>query len=114
MFEHLRTSVVALSCLFRSVPLILAARPRTPLRVLAIMALDTVHSLRYGRRIPRAQVALLAEFLDFGACANADCDRKPLCPSEYAALRASLVAAGMNKHLDDYLCQLRRLERERP
>jgi len=114
MSEHIRTSLVALRCLIRSLPLFLAARPRTPLRVLAIMALDTVHTLRHGRRMPRSRIRGLAQFLDFGACANADCDGKPICPSEYAALRESLIAAGMGGQIDDYVRQVRRLENQRP
>jgi hypothetical protein len=114
MFEHIRTSAIALSCLIRGLPLLFARRPRTPLRTLAIMALDTVHTLRHGRPMPRSRVFVLAQFLDFGACANADCDRKPLCQSEYAALRASLAAAGMGGHTADYLRELRRLENKRP
>lgn len=114
MCEHLRTGLVALSAFVRNLPLVLAGRPRTPLRVLAIMALDTVHALRRGRPIPRSRVDILARFLDFGACTNADCDRKPLCRIEYGSLLASLADAGVHKQVDDYLCQLRRLERKRP
>lgn len=114
MYEHIRAGLIALGSLIRGLPLFVARHPRTPLRVLAIMALDTVHTLRHGRRIPRSRIRLLAQFLDFGSCANADCDGKALCRPEYAVLRESLVAAGMDAQVDDYLCQLRRREHHRP
>lgn len=114
MFDRISPGIVALRCLIRGLPLLLAQRPKTPLRVLAIMALDTVHRLRCGRPMSRSRIRAVAEFLDFGACANAVWDGKPRCQSHVAAMRRSLDAAGAGPQIDEYLRQLRRLESRRP
>ena len=87
---RMRSSLVAMACLLRGLPLFFRAAPRTPLRVLCIIALDTVHVLRNAHRLPRTQCRQLATFLDFQACTNAVWDGKDLCAAEYRALRQRL------------------------
>jgi hypothetical protein len=90
------------------------AAPRTPLRVLAIIALDTVHVLRTSRRLPRRRLAELAMVLDFQAWTNAAWDRKDLCQPEYRASLRRLEQAGLGLYIEDYLRRLRALESRRP
>jgi hypothetical protein len=107
-------SLVSLACLLRGLPLFWRAAPRTPLRVLGIVALDTLHVLRYSRPLSRRRISELAMFLDLEGCANAAWDRKPRCEEEFEAIRQRLQHAGLGSCLDAYLAQLRELEGHRP
>lgn len=112
--SDLRSGLVAARCLMRGVPLFFCNAPRTPLRVLAIIALDTVHTLRSSRPMPRKRLDELALVLDFQACTNAAWDRKQVCQEEYQASRRRLEQVGLGRYLDEYLGHLRELERRRP
>jgi hypothetical protein len=103
-----------MACLFRGLPLFFGAAPKTPLRVLCIIALDTVHVLRNTQRLPPKRREQLATFLDFQACTNAVWDGKDLCPGEYRALRQRLEKAGLGSRLTEYLSRLGELESRRP
>ena len=95
-------------------PLFFCAAPRTPLRVLCIIALDTLHVLRHSEPLPRKRINELATFLDFQACTNAAWDRKDLCEAQYRAVRQRLEKAGLGVWIEEYLGRLRELERRRP
>lgn len=110
----LRAGLVSLACFLRALPLFFRATPATPLRVLCIVALDTIHALRCSRPIPARRRAELAAFLDFQACTNAAWDRKPLRAAEYQALRQRLESAGLGPWVAEYLARLHPLETERP
>jgi hypothetical protein len=110
----LREGVVSITCLLRGLPLFFSAAPGTPLRVLCVIALDTIHVLRHSQPLSRQRRAELAAFLDFQACTNAVWDRKPLCAAEYQALRQGLERAGLGLWITEYLCRLRELETRRP
>jgi hypothetical protein len=88
--------------------------PKTPLRVLCIIALDTVHVLRNAQPLPRRRCKQLATFLDFQACTNAVWDGKDPCAQEYRALRQRLERAGLGVWITEYLSRLRELETRRP
>jgi hypothetical protein len=107
-------SLVSVACLLRGLPLFFAAAPRTPLRVLGIIALNTIHLLRHSRPLTRTRIRELAMFLDLEGCANADWDRKDLCAAEYQALRHRLEMAGLGLCIEEYLGRLRDLESRRP
>ncbi len=111
---RIRVSLVSLSCFLGSLPLFFSATPKTPLRVLCIIALDTVHVLRKGRPLSRSRCKQLAAFLDFQACTNAVWDGKDLCAHEYRALRQRLETIGLGVWMTEYLSRLRELERQRP
>jgi hypothetical protein len=96
------------------VPLFLSAVPRTPLRVLCIVALDTLRVLRHSQPLSRRRRQELATFLDFQACTNAVWDRKPLCAEEYRVQRQRLEAAGLGRWIAEYGVRLRELESRRP
>lgn len=112
--SDVKATAVSLACLIRGLPLFFGATPRTPLRVLGIIALDMLHVLRHARPLPRKRVSELAMFLDFEGCANAVWDRKEPCEPEYAAIRRNLDQAGLGLCLDAYLARLRALESRRP
>jgi hypothetical protein len=105
---------VSLACFLGGLPLFFCATPKTPLRVLCVIALDTVHLLRHGRRLPRSRCKQLAAFLDFQACTNAVWDGKDLCAPEYRALRQRLERVGLGVWITEYLSRLRELETRRP
>lgn len=106
--------LVSVMCFLRRLPLFFSSAPRTPLRVLCIIAFDTIHVLRYSTPLSRQRLGVLAAMLDFGACANAALDGKSYCPKVYQATRQRLQNAGMSPSVDEYLRQLRILERRRP
>jgi hypothetical protein len=105
---------VSLACFLRGLPLFFCARPKTPLRVLCLIALDTIHVLRHGRRLSRGKCQHLAACLDFQACTNALWDGKDLCAPEYRALRERLQVVGLGVWITEYLDRLRELETRRP
>jgi hypothetical protein len=111
---RIRASVVSLACFLGGLPLFVCATPKTPLRVLCIIALDTVHVLRNARRLPRSRRKQLAAFLDFQACTNAVWDGKDLCAPEYRALRHRLERVGLGVWITEYLTRLGELETRRP
>ena len=110
----LRASFAAVACLFRGLPLFFSAAPKTPLRVLCLIALDTVHVLRNARPLSRGRLKQLATLLDFQACTNAVWDRKNPCAGEYRKLRQRLTRAGLGAWVTEYLDRLRDLETRRP
>lgn len=116
MSDTLRECLVSVWCLLRHVPLFLRHpdHPKTPLRVLGIVAFDVLHVLRTSRTIAPSQVADLAAFLDFEGCANAEWDNKAHDAAECSAIRRRLEAAGRGRCVDDYLHQLREHEGRRP
>jgi hypothetical protein len=109
-----RASLVAAACLLRGLPRFFRSEPRTPLRVLCIVALDTLHTLRDSRRMPRERITELAALLDFQACTNAFWDRKTFSETEYEAIRQTLENAGLKPLVEDDLGRLRELETTRP
>jgi hypothetical protein len=110
----MRAAFTSLACLFRGVPFLFRAAPATPLRVLCIVALDTIHVRRHSSPLTRQRREELSILLDFQACTNAAWDDKPLRSSEYHAWRERLEAAGLASWIREYLERLRHLETERP
>jgi hypothetical protein len=114
MSDILRECVVSAFCLLRRLPLFFRASPKTPLRVLGIVAFDTLHMLRSSHPLPKYTVDELAAFLDFEGCANAEWDNKRLCETECRAIRQRLEDAGRGSCIEAYRHQLRELESRRP
>ena len=104
----------ALGSLSRSMPLVAAGSPKTPLRLLCIMAIETVHLRRYGRALSHASRKNLAHLLDFQACSNAMWDGKDHSPAESHALRHKLDDGGSAAVADEYLARLHEVETRRP
>lgn len=105
---------VAFKCVLRGLPLMFASFPGTPLRVLCIMAFDTVYSLRQSRGLPKPRIRNLALLLNFGATLNAAFDGKAFCPDEFRRLQQRLFDAGLLKTSNDYWQQIQQLESGRP
>lgn len=111
---RVRIGLVSVRCLLRGMPLFFRAAPRTPLRVLGIIALDTLHRLRHSEPLPRRRVRELAAFLDFQGCANAAWDHKAVSAAQYQAIRQQLEHAGLGSCIEAYLDRLEHLEGRRP
>lgn len=111
---RMRPSLVAITSLLRGLPLFFSEAPRTPLRVLAIVALDTLHVLRTSESLPQKRISELALLLDFQACTNAAWDHKELCEAEYVAIWQQLAQTALRCRIVDYLSRLRELESGRP
>ena len=107
-------SVVSAICFLRGLPLFFRAAPKTPLRVLGIIALDTLHVLRYSQPLPRKTISDLALFLDLAGYANAAWDHKRPCEEEYQAIRCRLESADLGARTEAYLGRLQELESGRP
>jgi hypothetical protein len=106
--------LIAVGSILRGLSLLVSARPRTPLRVLCIMALDTIHAIRKARPLPMPRIRMLAALLDFGACANAAFDNKGFCRHECRETLQLLDEAGIRSSVVEYLRRLRELESSRP
>lgn len=109
-----RISLVVTRCLLRGLPRFFSAAPKTPLRVLGIIALDSLRTLRTSQPLSRKRAGDLAKVLDFLGCTNAAWDHKHLCRTEHEAARERLHRAGLDAHIDAYLSRLRELESRRP
>jgi hypothetical protein len=111
---RLAASLAAVISFLRGLPLFVSGRPKTPLRVLCLMAFDTVHVLRYSRRLSSHTLQTLASLLDFAACANDFFDDNDFSRQEYWATRRRLEKARTSVAVNEYLSRLRDLENRRP
>ena len=110
----LRACLVSAGCFIRGLPLFFCTAPKTPLRVLGLIAFDMLSVLRHSRPLPRARVGELAMLLDFQGCTNAAWDGKEQCDAECQVLRQRLDEAGLSLCLEAYLGRLRDFESHRP
>lgn len=111
---RLKASLSAVLSFLRGLPLFVARRPRTPLRVLCILAFDTVHLFRYSRRMSKQTLENLALLLDFGASANDFFDKSGFSRQEYRATRRLLEKAQIGTTVNEYIIRLREIENRRP
>ena len=86
---RLAASLAAIISFWRGLPFLVAGRPKTPLRILCLMAFDTVHVLRYSHRLPSSTLQTLATLLDLGACANDFFDNN--CPASLLTVELELL-----------------------
>ncbi len=112
--DRISSTLISVTSVLRGLPLFFSARPKTPLRVLCVMAFDTLHMLRNSKRLPVVKLRTLAVLLDFGACANAICDNKEFCRREFRRTRQLLEDAGIRSSVVEFLRRLRELESKRP
>jgi hypothetical protein len=105
---------IAGASVLRCLPLLFAERPRTPLRVLCLMAFDTLCRLRTTRKLPYERLKLLAALMEFGASANAVLDGKAASSSELRATQKLLEEAGGGSLADEYWRRLQQMEQARP
>lgn len=109
-----RALLASLASVMRGLPCFFRARPATPLRVLCIVALETLHLCRQSKAFTRRRREALAILLDFQACMNAAWDDKPYRSCEWQTLRERLEAADLAMWVEEYLERLRHLEIGRP
>ena len=110
----LSSTLISIRSVRRCLPLFVSGRPRTPLRVLCVMAFDALHQLRYSKPLPVATHRVLAALLDFGACTNAIFDGKEYSRKELELTRQILDEAGLHSVVEAVLRQLSDLEGRRP
>lgn len=112
--SRISSTLTSVRSVRRCLPLFLAARPRTPLRVLCIVAFDARHRLRHAKPLPVSTHQVLAALLDFGACTNAIVDHKPYSHEDLDRSRRILDEAGLQSIVDELLERLWDLETRRP
>jgi hypothetical protein len=93
--------------------MLLAARPKTPLRVLCIAAFEYLARLRGGTLGRRRRLAI-AHACDFGSLRDDYYDHKRLDAAEYRMLRCKLRRMAPEAATSRYIRQLRKAERGRP
>ena len=52
LYAGISSILIAVGSIVRGLPLFMSARPKTPLRVLCVMAFDTLHMLRNAKPLP--------------------------------------------------------------
>jgi len=107
-------TLIAVISLARGQLLFFSERPKTPLRILCIVAFDTLRQLRGGKQLSALEIKTLATLLDFAASANAAFDHKKSRPDEYRLTLKWLQDAGFGQPLADYIQRLTTLEEQRP
>ena len=112
--SRISSTLIAIRSARRCLPLFVSARPRTPLRVLCVMAFDAVHQLRCSKPLPASTHRVLAALLDFGACMNAIFDGKEYSRKEFELTRQILDEAGLHSIVEAVLRRLSDLEGRRP
>lgn len=110
----LRSVYAAARGVFRNVLFLFAAHPKTALRVMCIMALDTLHIQRQGQPLSRGTRQRLAALLDYGASMNAKLDGKTAWSPEPAAMRSEQETGDAQTWMADYTRRLATLESARP
>jgi len=111
--ELARVAGTAVSAVMVCSPLLLAARPKTPLRVFCIAAFEFLARLRGGTLGRRRRLAM-AHACDFGSLRDDYYDHRRLDATEYRSLRCKLRRMAPEAATSRYIRQLREAERNRP
>jgi hypothetical protein len=111
--ELVRIAGTAVSAVMVCSPMLLQARPRTPLRVFCIAAFEYLARLRGGTLGRRRRLAI-AHACDFGSLRDEYYDQQKLELTEYRALRSALRHIVPEAATFRYIQQLRKAERGRP
>jgi hypothetical protein len=111
--ELARVTGTAFSAVLVCCPLLLAARPKTPLRVFCIAAFEFFARLR-GGTLGRQRRTAMAHACDFGSLRDDFYDRRHLDAAEYRSLRSKLRLLAPEAATSHYIRQLRQAERGRP
>src|SRR5688572_3536463 len=113
MRRLLQVLKLATAALCTCAPLLVARRPRTPLRVLCIGAFEYAARVG-GGRLDSARRMALACACDFGALRNDFYDQRELNPQAYRQLRRSMGELAPKAATQHYVRALRETERGRP
>jgi hypothetical protein len=110
LHDGISSTLSAVVSMLRGLSLLVSGRPGTLLRILCIVAFDTLYVLRRGQRLPMGRLRLLAALLDFGACANAAFDHKGERRHEHRVTLRLLEEGGIGPSVAEYLRRLGALE----
>ena len=113
IMELARVARTAVSAAIVCFPMLLASRPRTPLRVLCVAAFEYLARLRGETLGTRRRVAI-AHACDFGSLRDDYYDRQILDSTEYRLLRTTLRRMAPEAATSRYIQELRQAERSRP
>lgn len=102
-----------MSALLVCSPMLLEARPRTPLRVFCIAGFEYLARLR-GGTLGRQRRVAMAHACDFGSLRDEYYDEQQLDRTEYRSLRRALRRIAPESATFRYIQQLRKAERGRP
>jgi len=94
-------------------PMLLAAPPKTPLRVFCVAAFEYLARLRGGTLGTRKRMAI-AHACDFGALRDDYYDHRRLDAIEYRSVRSKLRCMAPQSATSHYIQRLRKAERSRP
>jgi hypothetical protein len=94
-------------------PMLLAERPKTPLRVFCIAAFEFLARLR-GCTLGQGRRLAMAHACDFGSLRDDYYDHRKLDTAEYRSLRCKLRRMAPKEATTRYIRQLRQAERSRP
>jgi hypothetical protein len=108
-----QSSRIAATSLLTCIPMIWAARPRTPLRVLCVGAFEYLARL-HGPGLGRAGRLALAHACDVGALCNDFYDQNQFDRTVYRKLRRDLKRLASETATQRYIRELRQTERQRP
>src|SRR5688500_6370602 len=111
--EFVRIAGTAVSAVMVCSPMLLAARPKTPLRVFCIAAFEYLARLR-GETLGRRRRLAIAHACDFGSLRDDYYDHQRLDAAEYRSLRCKLRGLAPETATCRYIRQLRQAERNRP
>jgi hypothetical protein len=103
----------AVSAVMFCSPLLLAPRPKTPLRVFCIVAFEFLARL-HGGTLGRRRRMAMAHACDFGSLRDDYYDHRKLDANEYRSLRCKLRGLAPEGATSRYIRQLRQAERSRP
>jgi hypothetical protein len=111
--ELIRIARTSLSALIVCSPMLLASRPRTPLRVFCIAVFEYLARL-HGGTLGRDRRAAIAHACDFGSLRDEFYDDQKLDRTEYRSLRTALRRLAPESDTSRYIQRLRKAERGRP
>jgi len=111
--ELARVAGTAVSAAIVCSPMLLASRPRTPLRVLCIATFEYLARLQGETLGARRRVAI-AHACDFGSMRDDYYDHHRLDSAEYRSLRTTLRRTAPEAATSRYIQELRQAERSRP
>jgi hypothetical protein len=111
--ELARVARTSVSAVMVCSPLLLAERPKTPLRVFCIAAFEFLARLRGGTLGMRRRLAI-AYACDFGSLRDDYYDHRRLDVTEYRLLRCKLRRMAPEAATIRYIQRLRQAERSRP
>jgi hypothetical protein len=111
--ELVRIAGTAVSAVMVCSPMLMEARPRTPLRVFCIAAFEYLARLK-GGTLGRHRRLAIAHACDFGSLCDEFYDEQKLARTEYRSLRRALRRLAPDAATSRYIQQLRKAERGRP